>query len=828
MTETAPWLTVKAEGERFALKVDGKALAAAVVNTTKTIVTGKTTELLGNAGEAFKSLGFKPDPASLAGFLFRRAMTHALEEAIAENRNRFPETLPEESQTMEFLSQTALSRTPTYLNREFFLRPHRLPFVEEVGKLLAQWFGYFDVPAQEAQRIAGTVLPRRFLYALNAEWRENSDFYKPILTADDTPFEAASENEYYWTQYRLYLINRFEAEPMFGEEFGLEQVYVPLRAYRERRESESGDPAGSRGRIVRAVVDLDEEVWNWIERPGKRDTLRVISGEPGSGKSSFGRRLAARLAEAGRYVLFVPLHRLDTQADIPAAVYRYVRDNELLRHNPLDIDQGDTPLLLIFDGLDEIADQERASRELAEKFVIALKHWLSSRNETKFRVQAILTGREIVVQTQESELRDVAPVLHVLPYYLPKDEIDPSSSPSRPYRYEDPQYLLADDEGRPRDQRDTWWNNYRRAKGRAAGTMPEALRRPDLQEITAQPLLNYLVAQSHEQGRIDFAEESNINAVYADLLSEVYNRCWGEGNPHAMDLSPEQFCEILEEIGLAVWHGNGRTATLEAITAYCAGQDVCALKAFRDGAEQGLARTLTAFYFRRTDVYGVPTFEFTHKSFGEYLTARRIVRAMQQMHRLRKARDADRYAGWDEEAALVHWAKICGPAALDPTLLGFLRREVELQARRTDADAPGPADLQATLCPLIAAMLRSGMPMHHSDLKLTTFGKMDRQARCAETALLAALNACARVTQQLSSIEWSERGTFGEWLDPARAGEWLRRLCGQIYGSHPLALDCLSYLNLDQCMLYGLGSRFFERGLDGRVLDIRVPAESEF
>ncbi len=54
-------------------------------------------------------------------------------------------------------------------------------------------------------------------------------------------------------------------------------------------------------------------------------------------------------------------------------------------------------------------------------------------------------------------------------------------------------------------------------------------------------------------------------------------------------------------------------------------------------------------------------------------------------------------------------------------------------------------------------MIRDGMPMHHTDLKLSTYQDMDRQARNAEEALLAMLNACARVTQKVSHIAWSDR-----------------------------------------------------------------------
>ncbi|MCX7592156.1 MAG: hypothetical protein N2235_00045 [Fischerella sp.] len=67
------------------------------------------------------------------------------------------------------------------------------------------------------------------------------------------------------------------------------------------------------------------------------------------------------------------------------------------------------------------------------------------------------------------------------------------------------------------------------------------------------------------------------------------------------------------------------------------------------------------------------------------------------------------------------------------------------------------------------------MPME--ELKLPNFNKEYRQACNAEEALLAVLNACARVTKNLSQIQWhysiiktSEAGEktyfkdFGAWI----------------------------------------------------------------
>lgn len=111
----------------------------------------------------------------------------------------------------------------------------------------------------------------------------------------------------------------------------------------------------------------------------------------------------------------------------------------------------------------------------------------------------------------------------------------------------------------------------------------------------------------------------------------------------------------MDEIALAVWHGDGRTATVASIREkFQSGGIARYLELFQEGAKAGVTRLLTAFYFRQSENRkdGDPTFEFTHKSFGEYLTALRIVRLLRQMEKQRRRQQEDPDDGWSEKEAL--------------------------------------------------------------------------------------------------------------------------------------------------------------------------------
>ena len=82
--------------------------------------------------------------------------------------------------------------------------------------------------------------------------------------------------------------------------YSLKQLYLQLHAYYVQEDSRQGSVAdvslGERRRH-RIVVSLDQELEEWLTlKPDAHDAIRIISGSPGSGKSSFARIFSARIA----------------------------------------------------------------------------------------------------------------------------------------------------------------------------------------------------------------------------------------------------------------------------------------------------------------------------------------------------------------------------------------------------------------------------------------------------------------------------------------------------------------------------------------------------
>ncbi len=346
------------------------------------------------------------------------------------------------------------------------------------------------------------------------------------------------------------------------------------------------------------------------------------------------------------------------------------------------------------------------------------------------------------------------------------------------------------------DQRHQWWQQYGQAKGKNYAQLPTELSGENLQEITAQPLLNYLIALTFERGEVQFSQETNLNNIYENLLKAVYERGYEKNSPghRAIEgITEKDFVLILMEIALSCWHGNGRTTTVIEIEEHCENNGLKnLLKNFQDSfqsdSQGSITRLLTAFYFRESgDLRGSEkTFEFTHKSFGEYLTARRIVDRVKQIHRKLQDSENDYDNDYDPRQALIAWATLCGPTAIDEYLFSFIVNQMQLQS---------PDEVkqwQKTLGHLIEYLLVKGMPMEGLKNR-PNFQEEMQQARNAEEALLALFNACGRVTEEIFPIQWPSREAFGNWL---------ARLQGQRIDYKPmLVLDCLSFLDLQNCLL---------------------------
>jgi uncharacterized protein YjbI with pentapeptide repeats len=620
----------------------------------------------------------------------------------------------------------------------------------------------------QSQRISYLFFVPYFIFNLFQEAKTNGVTYQPIEWRIKQLNEKAGETEKAWLKYGLWLQEQVD-ELLFGvEDFSLRQIYISLRTYVVREKKHQYK------QYERVVRDLHSAIRAWLQQEDKRDGLRIICGGPGCGKSSFTKMLAAELTERGDRVLWIPLHLLDPTKDLVQALDELIDGNldNLYPPNPLKKEQSQQRLLVILDGLDELAMQGKLATDVAQQFLQRVKEDLQRFNQSSLRVQVLVSGRELVVQ-HLGEAKDSQQILHLLPYWLNEQDLK--------NKYVDKQSLIKI------DQRQDWWQRYGELKGKNYGGLPEELAQIEtLQEITAQPLLNYLVALSYKAEELDFSQNITLNQIYNDLLNQIYKRDWADQGqyPTTIKVEKKDFIKVMGDIAIACWHEDGRTTTLTNVEKFCKHSGTSyILEQFEIPEKQRLTHLMTAFYFRQKGLKGTEkTFEFTHKTFQEYLAVRRIVAEIEEIEK-KLAENPEQ--GWNKQECLQRWAVLCGAEAMDRYLFDWLCGEVQL---RTGEQV---GQWQQLFCDLIGYMLRQGMPMEKLDG--LTFLQMSQQSRNAEEALLVVLNACARVTKTISKIKWEKQESFDEWLSKLQ-GQRADR-------NNTLAFYCLSYLHLADCTL---------------------------
>jgi len=732
-------------------------LLKGVANIIKDSVTpGGWTSLPADIIDTITAIKLDEQPGEMGWKLISRSLVQALVSLIAETNPGIQEDHFETKPLDERLN-TFLEKDTYYLQSDFFKDPKSFPLLEDIKPVLNEYLQLLYFEEIETQNILQR-LNSYFVFALVNEWRAHPNHYTILERILVTPFNEVEKRETQWNTYFTYLENQIN-KPVFTESFSLKQVYIPLRAYyKERKRNITNKAIKDQDQIInkdenvkRIVVDLESHLMDWIKKGDTKDSIRIVRGGPGYGKSSFLKMLAAKLATHGKRVLFIPLHRLDIEDKLDECIKGFVRFDKYLTYDPINDD--DEPLVLLFDGLDELSMQGKVLADIAQSFLREINRSISNYNSRQLKIQAIISGRDVIIQQNETDFRNDGQVLRLLPYYLTKEDKE---------NLIDKQKLLKT------DQRNLWWKKYGQVSDLKYKKLPKELKTGEIDEITAQPLLNFLVALSYQRKTIDFSQNTNLNTIYQDLLKAVYDRAYADGKKlkSLHELQEEHFYIILEEIAISVWHGKGRTTTIADIQQHFEQTRLSQLlSTFIKDAEKGVVSLLAAFYFRQAtqSFDGSQTFEFTHKSFGEYLTAKAIIRKLQTIHKQlqRNKKDIYKTEGWTTEKCLIEWTNLFGEIALDNDLVRFIHNELDLLSIHSNSLITA---LQQTVVLLFNQVLDKDLPLEKVLPRLKSFQEEGKCAINSKKALLIINSSLASCTDKISGIKWPSKTSFGEFI----------------------------------------------------------------
>jgi len=691
-----------------------------------------------------------------AWLLISGAALFALEKLISETKLKTSPSQVDLARLADDIATRVETRTYT-LEPDFFSHPNGLRLLDDIAHEASSWIAKFG--AELSPAAATAIFHKYFPSGLHRVWLKDAALFKELETALSSPFVPFLKISAERDAYLQYIEDDFTSIRLIGQEeddptaVRLAQVFVPLRAFFEEAEERKNKrnvrrPDSEEARTRRHVVELFDELNNWINRSDRRDPLRIISGGPGIGKSSSMRAFAAYVArDESAYPLFIPLQKLgNSDRALKFRLDSYLTESKAFSFgkSPLDIHEvplSSGPILLIFDGLDELVRPGKDADEIAREFIFELQRLLETENyglkdNQPPRVIAIVAGRIAAAGSAAKALKQSGrQVLHLLRYVE-----------DRKYNtFFDPNRLLKT------DQRKTWWNLWQNAATSVPHKIPKQLLAQNLFEITVEPMLLYFIAfvrpWEHAQKGLD------RNALYNTLLRHFYMRECSKGDRNfATEFQTfEEYELVLQAMAMAAWYdGSTRNATIESVISLLTNWNLHLANALKNviGSSKPAVGAALAFYMRPGEQPN--SFEFIHKTFAEYLVARRVVAAVRSMAAtLPEAHDTHRPLDdkFDTEHQLLIWLKLLGPRAFDHDLVRFVRDEVDSYASKNDK-SPIPLWRRAILrC--IRSAIEIGMPAHQlfvlsakdTPLRPQNFRDATDQAKNSEEALWVILNA---------------------------------------------------------------------------------------
>lgn len=666
-----------------------------------------------------------------------------------------------------------------YVSSSFFDRPSNSKLYVRLRDELCTVRHIFRNSKSESEADFKSLLDSHFNKAIFDVYTKKPQVFSLINLAVNNPASKINSFEKQWESYRLSIQQEFCARPVFGQDdktISLSKLYTPLRGFWQRADStHASNPK------ERHITYAEEYIEKWINDDHHSDLYMLVGGGPGSGKSTTLKSLASNLSKfPSLRPLFIPLQHIAMDGNLQDAIGDYFTKttNSSFTSSPLDRSniEGGPKIVLIFDGLDELACPGQGAIEVTQRFITQVS---SLRNRIagaeNHPVKIIISGRMPSFQeARKSAAVSERAALEVVGYAPQIGSF--ATNPD----------LAAE------DHRPEWWARYSAVTGGQAAP-PGALSDPRLRDISNEPLLSYLLAISDlAVGEWEKAAQ-NRNYIYSKLIELIWYRGWGSSSgasgrqgPGRRLTSPD-FNLLMETIALAAWLGGDTRVASEAAfsKALISMQAQEAWDTFSHDGGADMANLAMNFYLKAADQIS-RGFEFTHKSFGDYLAARAIIKIAKRVSTFVDISSA--------ESGASEWLSSTAGGVPTNEIHHFIRDELKLVVETQISEVERVfTGLEKVL--LFAS--RSGLPAHK--LPISNWHLATSSCCRSETALLSALNGCAHALDSAGrrrtiNLEVGGRSAFASTIE---------RLLPHTDISTPLE-DCFSFFKVRNTSVYSV------------------------
>jgi len=401
-------------------------------------------------------------------------------------------------------------------------------------------------------------------------------------------------------------------EKVFDENFSFQDIYVQLKVKSVKSDGEVDQDAESE----------NIEVWakNILLDENKDKQVLFIQAGPGRGKSVFCRMFADWVRRELHPIYTPILIRLRDVRNFAANIDETLAD--AVGWNFVKTDSGwltdrNTRFLFLLDGFDELLLERGASNDL-KVFLDQVGQFQKQAAENKERGHRVLiTGRPLALYGIE----------RLMPPNLERVSILPMGDEIQQEWFKKWQTVVGETET----------EKFREFLHSAQ--CPEQVK-----ELAREPLLLYLLAAMHrdEQLQVEMFATADIGKakvlIYEQALKWVLEKQRVEEgqnlNPKITKLEPEDLEILLAEAGLCVVQSGGEYAAIKMIEDRLVEQGYKKLQELiekaRQDKEDGLKNALAAFYLKSA-AGAENSVEFFHKSFGEFLCAKRMAESLEDL-----------------------------------------------------------------------------------------------------------------------------------------------------------------------------------------------------
>ena len=424
------------------------------------------------------------------------------------------------------------------------------------------------------------------------------------------------EEKYQSIDNYLEEIKKLPKAPVFKEHFSFQDIYVPLNAI----------PLDANGEEISNAEDFVLEKWvrKFITNSEKSGKVIFIQAGAGRGKTVFCRMFADWVRQNLHPLLTPIVIRLrdieNFEQSIVTTLSNALSNCDFVRNDNGWLTDKNTRYLFLLDGFDELRMEGRPSGGI-ERFIRQVGQF-----QEQFRGKE--TGHRVIMTGRPMALKGIS----FLPDNLERVKLLPMNDDIQQQWFKKWSQVVIPDNPEAASEETKKFKAFLSAE-----KCPTEVK----DELAKEPLLLYLLAKLHREKLIkqeDFEQAGDkTNAkilVYEKSLELVLKEQREEWLQHQITgLDTDSLERILTEAGLCVVQSGGEYARVEMIETrlekdYSDAADIIK-KLRKKSGEKALSTALGAFYIRPAGGEKGGGVEFYHKSFGEFLCAKRLQQSLE-------------------------------------------------------------------------------------------------------------------------------------------------------------------------------------------------------